>query len=53
VIKIPPQSKRRCNPKKRLTKMDKYSNLKNGVGVQMGQIEGVVVKETAEEGGDS
>jgi hypothetical protein len=36
VIEIPPKSKMGANPKEGFTEMNKDSDLKNGIGVQMG-----------------
>jgi hypothetical protein len=52
VIQIFPQSKVWQDAEKSLTQMNKDGDLQNGIRVQMGQIQVVEIKETAEKGGN-
>jgi hypothetical protein len=50
MVEILPQSKVWANPKIGFTKMHEYGNLKNRIGVQVSQIEGIEVKEPRKKG---
>jgi hypothetical protein len=50
MIQILPKAKMGKNPKIGLTQMNKNGNLQDRIRVQMGQVQIVKVKETAEEG---
>jgi hypothetical protein len=52
VIQILPQTKVWQDAKKSLTKMNKDGDLQNRIGVQMGQIQVIEIKKTAEKGGN-
>jgi hypothetical protein len=39
-----------CNSKEGFIKMNEYSDLKNGIRVQMGQIDGIIIQEAMKEG---
>lgn len=52
MIKISPQPKVWVNPEKCFAEVHEDGNLKDGVGIQMGQIERVIVKEATEKGGN-
>jgi hypothetical protein len=40
------------NPKKGFTKVHEDDNLKNGIGIQVGQFKRVKIKKAMEKGGD-
>jgi hypothetical protein len=50
MVEILPQSNVWANPKIGFTKMHEDGNLKNRIGVQVSQIEGIEVKEAMEKG---
>jgi hypothetical protein len=50
VIQVVPQSKMWQDAKKSFTQMNVNGNLQNGIGIQMGQIKAIEIKETAEKG---
>jgi hypothetical protein len=49
VIQVFPQAKMWQNTKVGFTQMNKNKNLQNRIGIQMGQIQMIEIKETAEE----
>jgi hypothetical protein len=50
VIQVLPQSKMWQDAKKSFAQMNVNGNLQNGIGIQMGQIKAIEIKETAEKG---
>jgi hypothetical protein len=50
VIQILPQSKMGQHTKKSFAQMNINGNLQNGIGIQMGQIKTIEIKEAAEKG---
>jgi hypothetical protein len=52
VIQILPQSKMWQNAKKSFAQMNVNGNLQNRIGIQMGQVKTIEIKEAAEKGGN-
>jgi hypothetical protein len=52
VIQILPQSKMWQNAKKSFAQMNVNGNLQNRIGIQMGQVKAIEIKEAAKKGGD-
>jgi hypothetical protein len=50
VIQVLPQSEMWINPEVGFAMMNKYGNLKNRVGIQVGQIKGVIIEKATEKG---
>ena len=50
VIQVLPQSKMWQDAKKSFAQMNVNGNLQNRIGIQMGQVEAIEIKEAAEEG---
>jgi hypothetical protein len=50
VIQILPQSKMWQDAKKSLAQMNVNGNLQNRIGIQMGQVKAIEIKEAAEKG---
>jgi hypothetical protein len=50
VIQILPQSKMWQDAKKSLAQMNVNGNLQNRIGIQMGQVKAIKIKEAAEKG---
>lgn len=50
VVEISPQTKMRSNAKESLIKVNKNSDLQNGIRVQISQVDRIVIQEATKEG---